>query len=49
MVRTMSSSIEYQNEIELRLLELRKKLNFGERAAEIVERDREILDELAQT
>ena len=49
MVRAMSSSIENQNEIELRLQELRKKLKFREIVDEIIEQQREVLDMLAET
>ncbi len=45
----MSSSIENQNEIELRLEELRKKLRFREIAEQVIEQQREVLDMLAQT
>ncbi len=45
----MSTTNEYQNEIELRLQELRKKLKFREIASEIIEQQREVLDMLAQT
>ena len=45
----MSTTDEYQNEIELRLQELRKRLKFCEIATQIVEQQREVLDMLAQT
>ena len=49
MVRAMSSSIENQNEIELRLHELRRKLKFREIVDEVIEQQREVLDMLAET
>ena len=44
----MSTTNENQNEIELRLQELRAQIQFQERAQEIVIRDSEILKDLAK-
>jgi hypothetical protein len=45
----MSTTNENQNEIELRLQELRRKLKFREIAYEVIEQQREVLDMLAET
>lgn len=45
----MSTTDENQNEIELRLQELRKKLRIREIANQVIEQQREILDMLAQS
>jgi hypothetical protein len=45
----MCTSSENENEIELRLQELRRKLKIGEIANQIIEQQREVLDMLAQS
>jgi hypothetical protein len=44
----MSETVENQSDAEVRLEELRGKLQFQERAREIVIRDAEILKDLAK-
>jgi hypothetical protein len=45
----MSEIVKDQRDLEVRLEELRAQIQFQERAIEIVERDREILEKLAQS
>lgn len=45
----MSENTPYQIDVETRLESIRSQINFRERAIEYVERDREILDALAQS